>query len=206
MVDPQFPSPLRNLHASGRAEGETAAGADRTRTGHAGRTIAFKQTDADRTRAWPFLPGAERATTSHHAPFPSPLLSEARKRAWLDLVPSRNGQLRYSEDPREWGCAICSSSSGVRWIRRSKCRWRCAQNKGVPATPHANAEDGRDQVPHFPGACSALHFGVGGPTASAPQAPGNATSTLSSLRTCSPLLCAHPFGPEFDLKWQQSSH
>eukprot|EP00661_Eupelagonemidae_sp_cell13_P014514 gene14514-biopygen18641 len=35
----------------------------RTRTGRgpdAGRTIDFEETDADRTRAWPFLPGVAR--------------------------------------------------------------------------------------------------------------------------------------------------
>eukprot|EP00661_Eupelagonemidae_sp_cell13_P010186 gene10186-biopygen3275 len=49
-----------NFRAAGQPQGSSGKKWQRTRAGRgpdAGRTIAFKETDADRTRAWAFLPG-----------------------------------------------------------------------------------------------------------------------------------------------------
>eukprot|EP00661_Eupelagonemidae_sp_cell13_P018610 gene18610-biopygen5436 len=106
----------RRWAEGGKEEGGNGSG----RGPDAGRTIQFKETDADRTRAWPFLQGAPRVTKRRPESSPHPYTSRAGCAARV---------LRCSSVGAAVGCAVGGAAVGDQvgetaalWARTRPCR------------------------------------------------------------------------------------
>eukprot|EP00661_Eupelagonemidae_sp_cell13_P013512 gene13512-biopygen17034 len=91
----------------------SAVDRSRGRGPDAGRTTGFKETDADRTRARPFLPGraSTRLRTSSRVSSPPPAYRSGRHRACRSSAPRSTRRTRAEVRPHQAG--LC----GATWLR-----------------------------------------------------------------------------------------